>query len=166
VRAARLTEALRRVPTVASETTPPLPAGANLTQSDLIYLRTGAGTTRFVALAELVVVQAEENYSAIHLSDGTRLFVRRTMKSWDDSLPLSHFVRVHRSTIVNLAHYRGSDRESFETMLLHFAGHARPVRVRWALSREGFFQPSERPRSGRRRPPRWPKGSSRWPPRW
>eukprot|EP01035_Chromulina_nebulosa_P013965 gene13965-18488_t len=51
------------------------------------------------------------------------------MKSWEDSLPPTHFVRVHRSAIINLARYRGSDRESFETTLLHLLGQTQPVRA-------------------------------------
>ena len=100
-----------------------------MTPGDLVYLKTNNGTTRFVALADIAAIASNENYSEAHLGDGSRLFVRRTMKSWEDALPATHFVRVHRSTIVNLARYRGSDRESYETTLLHLDGLAEPVRA-------------------------------------
>ena len=55
--------------------------------------------------------------------------VRRTMKLWEDTLPDDQFVRVHRSSIVNIVNYRGADRQSYETTILHFKGLAKPVRA-------------------------------------
>jgi two-component system LytT family response regulator len=140
VRPQRLAETLQRLapppresrglPSSASETAPaePPPTLA-LAPDDLVYLKTGNGTSRFVALADIVTIESNENYSEARLGDGTRLFVRRTMKSWEDALPATHFVRVHRSTIINVAHYRGADRQSYETTLLHLDGIAEPVRA-------------------------------------
>ncbi len=127
VRPQRLDEALRRVaggaaPAVAS----PAPV---LTPRDFVYVRIGNGTSRFVALADLAMIVSNENYSEAHLGDGTRLLVRRTMKAWEEALPATHFVRVHRTAILNLARYRGADRPSYETALLHVDGLAEPVRA-------------------------------------
>ena len=129
VRPQRLAEALRRLAApapVAEAATTPLPA---LAPDDLVHLKIGNGSTRFVALADIAAIESNENYSEAYLGDGTRLFVRRTMKCWEDTLPASHFVRVHRSTIVNLARYRGSDRQSYETTLLHLDGLGAAVRA-------------------------------------
>jgi two-component system LytT family response regulator len=129
VRPQRLEDALRRVTVPPPEPTASATPAAALTPSDLTYLKMGNGTTRFVALADLALIASNENYSEAHLGDGTRLFVRRTMKSWEESLPATHFVRVHRTAIVNLARYRGSKRESYETTLLHLDGLAEPVKA-------------------------------------
>ncbi len=131
IRAARLAEAVRRSTTPPFETTsaPPSPPPPRLAPDDLIYLKTGAGNTRFIALPDLILVEAEENYSTVHLGSGSRLFVRRTMKAWEDALPPTHFARVHRGKIINLARYRGSTRETHETTLLHCEGLAEPVRA-------------------------------------
>jgi len=129
VRPERLAEALRRLSVPPLDPRSSLLSTPVLTPADLVYLKTGNGTARFVALADIAAVESDENYSQAHLGDGSRLFVRRTMKSWEDSLPGTHFVRVHRSTIINLARYRGADRESYETTLLHVEGMAAPVRA-------------------------------------
>ena len=129
VRPQRLAEALRRLaalPPDSHPAPPPLPA---LVPGDLVHLKIGNGTTRFIALTDIAAIESNENYSATHLGDGTRLLVRRTMKTWEDTLPASHFVRVHRTTIVNLARYRGSDRESYEVTRLHLDGLAEPARA-------------------------------------
>jgi len=129
VRPERLADALRRIaPTgiAPHSVAEPLP---KFGPDDLVHLLVGNGSTRLVSLADIAVIESDSNYSAAHLADGTRLLVRRTMLSWENALPASHFVRVHRGTIINLARYRGSDRESFETTLLHLTGHALPVRA-------------------------------------
>jgi two-component system LytT family response regulator len=128
VRPQRLGDALRRLSRPPFES-PSAAAPAVLTPRDSVYLRIGNGTTRFVALADLALIVSNENYSETHLADGTRLLVRRTMKAWEDALPATHFVRVHRTAIVNLARYRGADRQSYEITLLHLDGLAEPVRA-------------------------------------
>jgi len=129
VRPQRLEQALRRVAGLGSN--PPLPEvpAPALTPRDFVYLRIGNGASRFVALADLALIGSNENYSEAHLADGTRLLVRRTMKAWEDALPSTHFVRVHRTAIINLARYRGADRQSYETTLLRVEGLAEPVRA-------------------------------------
>ena len=129
VRPQRLAEAIRRLAVPPSELPAALPATPALTPGDLVYLKTGNGTSRFVVLADIAAIASDENYSEVHLGDGTRCFVRRTMKSWEDVLPATHFVRVHRHTIINLARYRGADRQSYETTLLHLDGLAEPVKA-------------------------------------
>jgi two-component system LytT family response regulator len=127
VRPQRLAAALGRLaPAAAAPRSAPAPA---LRPDDFVYLRIGNGTTRFVPLADIAAITASENYSETLLAGGPRLLVRRTMKSWEDTLPAAQFVRVHRGTIVNLARYRGADRPSYETTLLHLDGLSEPVRA-------------------------------------
>jgi DNA-binding LytR/AlgR family response regulator len=94
-----------------------------------VHLKIGNGTTRFVALADIVVLESDENYSTVRLGDGSQLLVRRTMKMWEDALPPAQFARVHRTAIVNLARYRGAERQTEQTTLLHLDGVAEPVRA-------------------------------------
>lgn len=126
IAAARLAVALRRA-TATSD--PQVPAIHRFAAGDLVHLKIGNGTTRFVALADIVSVESEENYSTVRLGDGTRLVVRRTLKAWTEALPPAQFVRVHRTTIVNLARYRGSDRPTERTTLIQLDGLSEPVRV-------------------------------------
>jgi two-component system LytT family response regulator len=136
VRPQRLSAAIRRhagPPIDARAAVPPVPA---MTPGDFVYLRTGNGASRFVALADIATIVSNENYSEAHLAGGTRLLVRRTMKSWEDALPATHFVRAHRTTIINLTRYRGADRQSYETTLLHLDGLAEPVRASFRYRRE------------------------------
>lgn len=129
VRPSRMAETLRRLTAASPDSRSPLVVPAVLAPDDLVHLKCGNGTTRFVGLPDIAAIESDENYTTVHLGDGSRLLVRRTMKTWEETLPASHFVRVHRGTIVNLSRYRGADRESDATTLLHLAGLADPVRA-------------------------------------
>ncbi len=126
IAAARLEAALRRAATNAVD---PAPATPSLIPTDLVHLKIGNGTTRFVALADIVDIESDENYSTVRLGNGSHVLVRRTLKAWEDALPAAQFVRVHRTTIVNLARYRGADRQTERTTALHFDGLAEPVQA-------------------------------------
>lgn len=56
----------------------------------------------FVNLEKIIVIYSVGgNYVALNLKDEERLICRKTLKEWEEVLPGSVFVRIHRSTIVN-----------------------------------------------------------------
>lgn len=137
----RLAETLRRLaaPTPAAdeattEATPHRP----LTIDDTVYLRAGL-RARFAPLAQISLIAARDNYSEVQLVDGAKVFLRKSLKAWEDILPGSHFMRVHRTQIVNLAQVTRYERDSDEHTLLHVAGAPDPIpasRDRWTELRE------------------------------
>jgi two-component system, LytTR family, response regulator len=80
-----------------------------------------------VPLAQISVIEAEQNYSGVRLADGTQLLVRRTLKSWTELLPEAHFMRVHRTTIVNLDRITRYERDREERTLLFVQGVVEPL---------------------------------------
>jgi two-component system LytT family response regulator len=63
------------------------------------------GRIVFLPLDELHVVYAEQNYIRLATVDGTHM-LRETMGSFEGRLDPRLFVRIHRSTIVNLRHVK------------------------------------------------------------
>lgn len=123
---ARLANALARLGSATTAT--PFSPSRPLLIGDRVLIKVGAGSERFVSLADIRFVASNENYSEIALGAvGERLLVRRTMKAWEDTLPAEHFVRVHRQMIVNVAHVQRVDRASESTSLLHLDGVSDPV---------------------------------------
>jgi len=59
------------------------------------------GRMIFVDPKEIVWVEAENNYCAIHLASAKRLLVRETLSSLEERLGTSSVVRVNRSALVN-----------------------------------------------------------------
>lgn len=54
-------------------------------------------------IGEIFYIEAERNYCSIYTKDKTYLLVI-TLKEMGEKLPSDHFLRVHRSFIVNLSH--------------------------------------------------------------
>jgi two-component system LytT family response regulator len=135
---ARLAAALRRIPAAltapAGAAEPELPAGPGLRMDDTVYLRAGL-RARFAAVADISVIAAHDNYSEVQLADGAKVFLRKSLKAWEDTLPATHFMRVHRTQIVNLARVTRYERDGDERTLLSVEGANAPVeasRYRWS----------------------------------
>ena len=64
-----------------------------------LSVRVDAGLVR-IKLADIAWIEALSNYLKIHLSDQRYLVVRMTMKAILHELPVTDFIRVHRSYIV------------------------------------------------------------------
>jgi two-component system LytT family response regulator len=135
----RLVEALSRLAPPSGSISPlPVPAAPPsavspqtlpLAPTDILHVKTGAGTMRFVPLASVAIISTSDNYTELTLATGARHFVRRTLTSWADALPAELFVRVHRHTIVHLTHLSRVDRVTDETTHLTVTGVAEPVRA-------------------------------------
>lgn len=55
-----------------------------------------------VIIKDILYIEAERNYCRIHSKDKQYLLVT-TLKDMDEKLPKKHFIRVHRSFIVNVS---------------------------------------------------------------
>ena len=135
----RLAAALLRLQAPASvpEAGPDAAAGA-LRLGDSVYLRDGP-RARFATVGEISLIVAADNYSEVLLRDGTRLLLRKSLKTWEDALPASHFMRVHRTAIANLARVVRYERDRDEHTQLFLEGAAEPVvasRYRWTDLRD------------------------------
>lgn len=60
----------------------------------------------FVHVNEILACESDSNYTTLHLRDGKRLLISRTMKQFEDLLQGSSFMRVHNSWLVHLKHIR------------------------------------------------------------
>ncbi|MCX6950755.1 MAG: LytTR family DNA-binding domain-containing protein [Verrucomicrobia bacterium] len=120
----RFAAALARVAGPGSPPPPSTPFRAD----DTILVHTDVGD-RFLPLAHIAAVFSNENYSAVHLRTHERFLTRRTLKSWEDNLPATHFRRVHRQALVNLAHIASHRRDTRETAELRVTGVPDPVPV-------------------------------------
>lgn len=135
IRTARLAEAVRRIrQPVAAEapeaSTPSAEPTDLLRPDDLVQVKTGPGIAHFVRMNDLITLTSEDNYAQLALVSGERLLVRQTLSSWEKRLPPAHFLRVHRSAILNLNFVQGFDHEDAEVSLVRVQHLSEPVRTR------------------------------------
>jgi len=57
---------------------------------------------RVVLATDITHIEAVENYCRVHVTNHDSMLVRRTMSEWKRLLPGKYFLRVNRSTLINL----------------------------------------------------------------
>lgn len=57
---------------------------------------------KFIKINSIVSITAAGDYSNIICVDGKKGLTLKTMKEWENRLPINNFCRIHRSNIVNL----------------------------------------------------------------
>ncbi len=124
----RLGELARRLIGVLSDSTGATPAPA---AEERIVVRS-VGKTEVVAVADVVRIEAAGYCVRLHTR--TRVYVHReSLRSLEARLPQSRFVRVHRSTLLNLEQIREArvtPRGEHE-LILQDASRLRVSRSRW-----------------------------------
>ena len=71
---------------------------------DSIYLKQNNCTARFEEINTISAITSVGNHSKVTTSDNRTYVILKTLKQWKTKLPQTHFIRIHRSTIVNLKH--------------------------------------------------------------
>lgn len=71
-------------------------------EQDHIVL-SGEKAFHYVKLSEIIYCSADNNYTVFNLSDGQKIVVANTLKSYDEIFPKNTFFRVHQSHLINRA---------------------------------------------------------------
>jgi len=64
------------------------------------------GSITFIEVDDVVSLQADSNYTIIHLKDMQKMVISKTLKDFEDLLDESRFARIHKSYIVNLKYIK------------------------------------------------------------
>jgi two-component system, LytTR family, response regulator len=57
---------------------------------------------KFIKVNSIICVSAAADYSELFTLDSKKGLVQKSMSEWEDRLPESYFIRIHRSTIINM----------------------------------------------------------------
>ena len=72
-----------------------------LTEGDRIFVE-NSGKLDFVKVADVKFILSMGNYCKITVVGGKNEIIRKTLTQWENLLPESNFLRIHRSVIINL----------------------------------------------------------------
>ena len=111
-----------------------------LEYDDRLFLETG-GHSRFVKVSAIVLVSAAADYSEVFTDDGKSALVQKPLREWEARLPAKHFLRVRRSTIINLEHVERVEHWFNRSYRIHLRHLKEPVAVsrRYASSLKSRF---------------------------
>lgn len=76
-------------------------AKKKLSEDDHLFLMVG-NHPEIIKVNSIVYITAAEEYSNVYCLQGNNLLVQRLLKDWEKMLPEKTFLRIHRSTIINL----------------------------------------------------------------
>ena len=79
----------------------PKPASSTIVLEDRIFVRHHEKMVKII-IKDIQYIEAERNYSRIYCCDKSFLLVI-TLKDLDKKLPQEHFMRIHRSYVINLS---------------------------------------------------------------
>ncbi len=106
----------------------------HLKPDDRILINAG-GKPTLVEIAEIVYISADGEYSTVYLSNNTKYFLRKLLKSWEEELPDKDFIRIHRSSIVNFKYVENInkiDHRNYEVSLMNIDSPL-PISQRYAV---------------------------------
>jgi len=72
----------------------------------------------YLNVRDIVYVEAHENYSWLHLSNGRKFLSGKPLKHYADKLHANRFVRIHRSYLVNLSFVKAYEKK-YRLLHLH-----------------------------------------------
>jgi two-component system LytT family response regulator len=106
---------------------PAAPAAARrLDYDDRLFLRLDE-RRRFVRVSEIMAIESDGDNSYLHLAPRpSRARAAKPLREWEERLPERHFVRIHRSTIINLDFVDRVDEWSHGSVMVFLRGIQEP----------------------------------------
>jgi CheY-like chemotaxis protein len=82
-----------------------------------------------IRLSQVKAILANGEYSEVCWGENCRTLFRKSIRTWVKELPATHFVRIHRSSIINLNFFKHEDRSDDGRRLVHLNGINQPFQV-------------------------------------
>ncbi|HEY0659696.1 MAG TPA: LytTR family DNA-binding domain-containing protein [Pyrinomonadaceae bacterium] len=105
-------------------------AEKTLETDDFLFVNTGR-QSKFIKASSIKCIAAADVYSEIFTEDGAKCLVLKPLGEWERKLPAKTFMRIHRSTIINLEFLERIDRRFDSSQRVYLRGIAEP----FAMSR-------------------------------
>ncbi|MFA6127747.1 MAG: response regulator [Bacteroidales bacterium] len=97
--------------------------------SDSIYVRLTNSRSTFIKISSITHICPVGNYSRITTLEGKCSLVLKTLKQWNEELPANHFIRIHRSCIINIDHIDRIEKKSNTLHLAYLKNLSQPLEI-------------------------------------
>ncbi|WP_421943416.1 LytR/AlgR family response regulator transcription factor [Pedobacter sp.] len=61
---------------------------------------------KMIDIDDIIYIEADSNYSVFHLNNHDKITVSKVLREFEELLPSDQFVRIHKSSIINLNHLK------------------------------------------------------------
>jgi two-component system LytT family response regulator len=100
----------------------------NLEYDDRIFITT-ENISRFLKISQILCITADKDYTYIITPGGKKFLVLKSMAEWEERLTPKYFVRIHRSSIVNLEYVEKVERWFNYSYQVYVNGIAEPFQM-------------------------------------
>ncbi len=109
------------------EQQPDVDDSRTLSYDDRLFLRLNDRRS-FMRIADVIAIEAAGDDSMLHLvAQPSPARTSRSLREWDARLPERYFIRIHRSTIINLDHVVRVEEWSHSSFLVYMRDLAKPL---------------------------------------
>lgn len=105
-------------------------------QTDQIILLKFDNKMNFIKIKNINYIEAYGNYTKVNMDDSKLSITHNSIKNWLSKLPENNFIKIHRSTIVNLMNIQKIEKWNNNTGRLYLKGSSIPFEI----SRSYFLQ--------------------------
>jgi two-component system, LytTR family, response regulator len=131
----RLKNALSRISNVEHEEKTEKESIGRFAINNMVLMNIN-GELKFIKIKDINFITAKGNYTTISMIDGTIFSTYGLIKVWEDKLPVDDFIRIHRSTIVNLNNIARIEKGTYDTGIMYLQNVEQPFEI----SRNYFSQ--------------------------
>lgn len=101
---------------------------------DSVFLKLNNHTAKFIALNTILAISSVGNYSRLSTSEQNNYLALKTLNQWESELPGENFIRIHRSTIINIRYVSRIETFSETYHRVYLRNLEQPLDI----SREGY----------------------------
>ncbi len=98
----------------------------SLTIEDKVFIQVN-NKPQLIKINEVLAINAENQYTKINLLGGQTYLVRKSVTEWEKNLPADNFLRIHRSTIINLNFIQKIEKWYNSGLLVYIKGLKEPL---------------------------------------
>lgn len=99
------------------------------TYDDSVYVKLNSHTSKFIKINSIQFISSVGNYTRLHVTNGKNYVVLKTLKQWEHDLPGENFMRIHRSTIVNIEYIIRIEKYSLKYQRLYLMNIDKPFEI-------------------------------------
>jgi two-component system, LytTR family, response regulator len=122
IRPERLTQTIARLSEKKNDRAP---SKKSLNHDDYVFIQS-QGRTGFLRVNSIACIRVAGDYTELCIAKGERRSVLKSMNEWEEELPKQYFLRIHRSTIINLEYVERADPEPGGIYKVYLRGISEP----------------------------------------
>lgn len=99
-----------------------------LEHDDFLFVNTGR-RAKFIKVNSIKCISAADVYSEVFTDDGANFLLLKSLGEWEQKLPPKNFMRIHRSTIINLEFIERVEKKFNHSHRVYLRGFAEPFTI-------------------------------------